>query len=191
MSIIIIQPDAAAGKDSCTDKGAPNTNYGTQIWCKLYQTAVEMQRESYFQFDLSSIPAGSIINSAILGLYLFYNGLGVGVNAEAQFPAIAWDEATLTWNNKPANLGFLIWSGSISSALEWKYLDLLNAVRDWFSGAAPNNGLKLYPVGLTAYDGAFYSSDEVGNPTLRPKLTINYTPPGARPGSLSMMGIGV
>jgi len=80
-------PDANAGSDGAIITGC---DYGSWL------------ARTYMTFDLSVIPQGEGITSAVLHLYQ-YEGMGYGSAGVAVFYINndTWDESAITWNNRP------------------------------------------------------------------------------------------
>jgi hypothetical protein len=58
---------------------------------------------AFLKFDVSSIPSGQTIQSAVLHLYQFGGaGYGEGPTALLYFANNSWSESTLTWNTVPS-----------------------------------------------------------------------------------------
>lgn len=93
MTILTLQPDATAGKDGRTNGASPTTEYSTAASVNVDQSSPSRM---LLQFDLSSIPAGSTINSATL--YLYNLNLRTGDRPFAAYRILQdWEEAC-TWN---------------------------------------------------------------------------------------------
>jgi len=190
MSEIILQPDAAAGKDTYVASSNPTTNYGGATTIQTYWDETDpTRRRGLIEFDLSSIPAGAVISSAILELMVSVNGFSPIVYL---YRAITnWIENTVTWNTQPGISDLLI-SSIPPGPGNWHSFDITIAVQNWFTGIWSNQGmmLKLAETGALVVYAHYYSSD-FATSTSRPKLTINYTLIAGTPkGTLMMMGIG-
>ncbi|MFC1499227.1 choice-of-anchor D domain-containing protein, partial [Verrucomicrobiota bacterium] len=141
------------------------------------------------KFDITSIPAGSLIDSCKLHLYVntaeryrvadsriyLYGGGG------------AWDESTVTWATRPGSSGGALDNVLHSDLVEGTWLTLTvktNLVQTWLDNPASNYGLcfKRPFDGLSAdytdiqYFRAFFASSEDTTPSHRPKLEISYSP---------------
>lgn len=175
---VVIQPGPGTNTDSYVFPMAPNTNYGTATFFEAGCTVPLTW--SYLQFNLSSIPAGSNVSSANLELYYYgwWGGVDVAENLSLYKVLANWNELAITWNNKPADSGAAETTTSIgnSSQYGWYSFNITSLVSQWVSGSASNYGLVIKDAGGCPIVGKkFYSSDEVGNPTLRPKLTVAYS----------------
>ena len=98
-----------SSSDAYVDNYQPNSNYPDEIdYCSGQWTinGVPVTYRTFFQFDLSSIPTGSMINSASLNLYYAdSNSFGNApqqslTNSNAsllQRITSSWSENTITW----------------------------------------------------------------------------------------------
>jgi hypothetical protein len=80
--------------DAWVDSINANTNYGNDNYL-----IVADGTRAWFRFDLSSIPSGKVITSAVLSVKPFYSG-----NREMNIQRatdISWSETTITYNNAP------------------------------------------------------------------------------------------
>lgn len=174
-----VQPDAAAGKDTYVWLPNPDTNYGDVA--TLHIGRAPNNGRILVQFDLSFIPAGSRIDSAVLSLY--QTGGEDGDPAQ-EFDVYAitspWDEMTVTWNTKPSRESRPQTATVVKGANDWYSWDVTYLVQRWVDGDIPNHGFQIedheeHVVTLGA-DKLFHSSDS-GSPSVRPKLTLTYHQP--------------
>ena len=134
-------------------------------------------------FDLSSIPAGSTIDSATLTLNQIdlgqYDNYG---NAQLRRIGTSWDgtEAGSVLHGIVSDGSSALianFSPSVNPPPGLYPLNVTPVVADWVEGALLNYGfgLKQSSEGFTNTARRFDSSDAAGN---QPTLTINFTPPG-------------
>ncbi|MEK3725282.1 GBS Bsp-like repeat-containing protein [Paenibacillus sp. FSL H8-0034] len=166
----------------CRSGSTINVNYGSS-WLIDHDT----YKRSYIRFDLSQIPAGSVINNSYLVLTPYTTITG-GLNWRMDLAANinGWNEYTMTcgnsgtsytdsfnWNattTQPANVPFAISSPYITQWVDY-----------WLRGVRPNNGITMmWGLGyLTFYTrecvAQGYSQDFV------PYLVVDFTPPNAAP----------
>jgi len=93
-----------ASGDAHVHSAAPNGNFGSNAFLRAGYCCGEFPGKTftYIKFDLSSIPAGSTVNGATLGLYLDSGmGFSSGMGLIASRVTSGWDEGSITWNNKP------------------------------------------------------------------------------------------
>ncbi len=135
--------------------------------------------EAYLKFDLSSIPTGSIIDSAQLSLRRYGNG-GEGFNAYVAKLGQAFDSTTGSNVND-----YKSFSGNYDSEFiddgDLDFRDyrwtITNLVQEWTSGAA-NNGLAIIADNPAELSGAAFCSSRADGfclPEYAPRLIINYT----------------
>lgn len=195
----VTQPGPATGKDIYvrSDPASKNKNYGGSTDLILDKDGHEI----LLQFDLSPLPAGS----RVVPWYFF--GLQPGAivslyqpNFDSQKSFVAmlitqsWVAGTqvggspangATWNtydgvnNWPSpGVGYdpRVLLPVPEDIGGWLTMDFTAAVLAWMSGVYPNYGVWLDP-GNTAQNYDFYSSNYLGNASLRPKLTAYYLLP--------------
>ena len=161
---------------------APNTNFGRSY--TLFVGTYEGEGNGLIQFDLSTIPTGTQITSAILGVdYEMRQG------STSQTPTFIvtayrtsapWDELLVTWNSRPSRtedydtIGFNLFG--------FKTFDITNLVQAWVNGTYPNYGITL--AGSANYSntaagfcpregGTWGCNGSSGSPT----LSITYVKP--------------
>ncbi len=180
---VVLNPVA----DTCITNYAPNQTAGgvPSLTVGLSidsDSGFSMSGAAVLRFDLSSIPAGSVIKTARLEVYV--NGKTVGqVNARVSMLRNSWSEAALSWNTftdaffpalTPASTSLL----GISSTGWWAAVDAetTEIVKTWFSGSMQNNGVCIFNDELPWNDQIFTigSREYTG---FEPKLTVTYTPP--------------
>lgn len=132
MTITTLQPDATAGIDTLIAENVPTRNFGVTVTLGCGDATAGVSRRILIRFDLSSITAGSTINSATLymtctaesattnydvgihrGLVVFYEGV-----SDNAVPGAGEDAST--WNLRNAN-GSVSWAGGVggASGTEW------------------------------------------------------------------------
>ena len=83
-------------QDSYVCEENPTDNYGSAYY--LYENESPIKR-TYIQFDFTSIPAGSIIRSAVLNLYQASHEGTQDLIYDLYMVNASWDEDTITWNS--------------------------------------------------------------------------------------------
>jgi hypothetical protein len=146
------------------------TNFGTDTQLLIKLAPDEgTTRVSYVRFDLVALDDAAAIGQATLVLFL----AGYGVDAPmGQYEILSaaeteWDEATLTWLNRPAMGASL---RSFTGADLQPYIEITADVTDLARAALPNGRLTLMVVGTT-YPGPegwikFSSREASGPPAL-------------------------
>jgi len=176
---IVIQP-GAEGKDTWV-YDVDDFSHGD--WGELRTNDIgSFLQYALIEFDLSSLPPGSVIVSATLGLYRYdgYNTSGLVLNSHRILDP--WTE-DVSWTGRPA-YDPAIESTTTVSGNGWYNWDLTNVVQGWVSGAFPNHGVAIHDNGTGLFQ-RFVSSDNVeatqpswalppADPQYRPVLQIDY-----------------
>jgi uncharacterized protein YjdB len=151
----------------------PNSIAVGCYWYLWYDAVAMMQVQEYscaqslVKFDVSAL-AGKTVMSATLKLTTGVTGVGY-VPRSWYLHALAapWSGTSVTWKNAPSTY-------YVASASNWNpptavgqiyNIDVSNTVRNWVSGAWPNNGFSMgindvsfpYQISLDAFE--FYSSE--------------------------------
>ncbi|MEM7280758.1 MAG: LamG-like jellyroll fold domain-containing protein [Pseudomonadota bacterium] len=182
---IILQP-GSEGMDSFIEREDGHTDHNKGDDKKL-KTDSETDKEyrSLLQFDLSSIPPRSTVQSATFDIYLdTTKGQTdtVYVNALTR----SWDEDVVTWL-KPTSGWLSYWSpaggdfegqgfGSfVADNPGWKSVDIAELVQVWVTNPAVNHGMILWSMPASGDNKKEYHSSDADDPTLRPKLVVTFS----------------
>ena len=206
MTVTVIQPDAAAGKDTRLYSVIPTTNYGTGTAVSVgdSSTGYSAAWRSLISLDLSGIPAGDIIDAFVLSLWDYDSGRTAGAPASwgvnLRKLSRAWTESGATWNTYD---GTNNWGTAGAGADGTDRVSTISAALTMdgtpagafvdFSGAQLTADVQavigstcswLLSAETAEYQGdagyaynAFYSSDYTTDANKRPKATIiHHTP---------------
>lgn len=169
-------------QDASVSSAYPNANYGTDWDSGLGANVLKAGNYSadtgenfaYVKTPTPSLPYATI-ETAIFNIYnihSYYPGTNTGIWLDRVNGA--WDESTITWNNKPSSSLFT--STSVYKG-NWATFNVKNAVNDWIKGTTPNNGFKLHTNGNgQTFWKKFYSSEH-SVADYRPHLNIAYSYP--------------
>jgi len=179
---LTIQPNASRGKDTMVYEDSPTQNFGSTGWLDILSGTGERDR-AFLQFNISSLPSTAVITQADLGLYYYFDSLGVSEDVGVYEVTGSWSDSTITWNNQPTVnatvLDTVTLPASGSDSFEnWTITEL---VKGWFDGTVANNGVMVRTINdsvNTAARKEFYSADW-SNPTLCPEIVITYYDPSA------------
>jgi N-acetylneuraminic acid mutarotase len=169
---LVIQPSTA---DSYVYQQTATTNYGTGT-LMYAQARTGQARRSLVQFDISSIPSGSTINSATLELYA--TAVSGSQTLNVHRITGTWTETGVTWNTMPTLTSTADASIAGGTGAGWRIWDVLPVVQGWANGTNTNYGFIVkcnLETGLTAITYTF-ATKEYATTSLRPILRINYTP---------------
>ncbi len=205
---LVLQPGPADGKDaeifSCVKCGYADNNYGTKrdfnaiAWTNNGYSSIV---RSLIQFDLSSIPANAVINSATLSLYFnptSEEGKHVrlpGSNASyLERITSSWSENTVTWNNQPTTttLNRVSLAGTTSSTQSFTSINVKQLIIDSRNNPNSSFGFMLKLQQETIYKKLIFASSDNATASIRPKLTITYTVPARlQPDEVNQTGISI
>lgn len=180
--LVSLQPDPASGEDSWLEQANPNTNHGSDTTIVL--DGFGPQSRPIVRFNISSLPAGAVIDRATLNLYQSA-GVGATFTAYAVQVTAIWNEAQVTWNNRLTGTAWgtaggdinvhVIGQTSLDNALGWRAWNVTVLVDLWYRGRLTNQGLLLAALSTGANaDKTFFSSDYAVNVSRRPRLDISY-----------------
>ena len=164
-----------ASADASTYSNHPSTNYGAAESLGVGNNAgsLMVDARAYLAFDISEIPTGAEIVSAMLELYVF-DATGPGpFSIRVHGVDEAWEEGTIDWSNQP-DPGTLHDTQSITGVDGYKSWDVTALVPAWLGKFRINNGLVLVPGSKAAFGVSFRSSEALAN---RPRLVISYLAP--------------
>jgi CubicO group peptidase (beta-lactamase class C family) len=131
------------------------------------------QRYSFLRFDLSAIPAGSVVLATTLEMYLTdIDGTGVQTYTKLEAVEESWSEMTLTWNNRPNISDGTYDEQDVSDTVGWKSWDATWLASEWVTGARANYGLAVVSGGVGSPPAHFYSRE--GSTTNAPKLCVEW-----------------
>lgn len=191
---LTLQPGPSFGKDAFLNSRLPDTNNGTHYGiCAMgwtYSGAPFVVR-CVIDFDLSSIPDGTIIKSAYLSLYndpTSYNNSGKHSEASV-YPSTGgdngaylsritstWEENTVTWNNQPTitttNQVSLL--PSTDPHQDYLNIDITPLIQDIIDNRSSSFGMMISLKNEDYYRGLIFASSDNADPTKYPKLVVNF-----------------
>ncbi len=180
-----ISPDPSYSdvQDTWIHNWEPSTNYGEIGEMRLRHDGL---KRALIQFDVSDyIPYGSTIVEAKLDLWFDWASTGNFIDADLYRVNRQWDEMTATWNTPWQSPGCNAVPGDregtpaatqrLRFTKQWMTWDITDLLRQWVSGALPNNGMLLLGRGDLMREVLFRAS-EFTDPTQRPKLRVKFYP---------------
>jgi hypothetical protein len=131
------------------------------------------------RFDLSQVPPGSTIDSAILTVRLVssWDTPESSVVCLLQRVASPWDETTVTWDTAPALAEHCGWATVAHAAWGWHSFDITRLAQAWQRGDSANYGVMLLGD-ETRPNWRGFSSREGLYPA---QVVVSYQPPTATP----------
>jgi hypothetical protein len=169
--------------------GYTSTNYNGNDHVKVKGTTGDIKR-ALFQFDLTTIPSNSIIDSASFSLFMWKNNSSTDP-VSVQRLTRSWTESGVTWNRYDGTNNWTSSGGDFNSTIYasafpsvyWAYTNwnIKTLVQEWVTGTYTNFGMmvKRNPDNVsTSKDMHFSTREDVGT-TYDPKLYIRYGVPGS------------
>jgi hypothetical protein len=165
------QPEIVAAAWTCNSGGYPTCNL-----------------RGLFRYDVSSIPAGSVVTSAKLYLYAKTNNIngnygnptfGTANTSLLQKVTANWNMAGTGWANQPTATTTSQKTLAQSTSTAQNYVvDVTDFVQDWVNQPASNYGMLLRLQTETYYNSLIFNSGQALD-SLKPRLEICYktTPP--------------
>lgn len=189
---VTLQPHGEKGKDAMLHQlpTLADTNWATETQLPASawtHNSTEAIIRSVVDFDISFIPANSVITNALLSLYAIDNTYGQGYHSTLSGPndgwleriTTAWDESTVTWNNQPATTtqNRVALPASTSPTQNYTDIDITALMQDIHNNPTSGYGIMLKLQNETTFRRLNFCSSDHSNPSLRPKLYICYTIP--------------
>ena len=146
------------------DYGSDDENLRIGGWADYYY--------GLLKFDLSNLPKEATSARILLWSPPYPEGKFSTVSMKMDRLVESWDENT-RWGNRPP-------SAAVETNLPapapnvWYEINITGLYNDWQSGVVPNYGVQLRPRNNHARMNFFLSSDYVADPSLRPKLVVEY-----------------
>jgi hypothetical protein len=180
----IIQPDTTASKDSYLNEPNPNTNYGGENYLYI-ENWTGTGRRPIIQFNLSSVLTSDIIDANVW-LYRHDGTTTEPTTINVHRVTQSWTEAGSDWDTYDGTNDWPVANdgGDYDSTIEdsnsvldsvnaWYDWDISDLIQEWKDGTYENYGM-LFEASADSYWHQFRSSDYVTDPSLRPKLIVNY-----------------
>ena len=173
---IVLQPGPIEGKDAFLHGLASESdnNFGSNA--QLPADAWTFGGDagiirSIMEFDLSSIPAGAVINGAYLSLYSWDSSGGLGQHSTqsgsndswVQRITSSWDELTVTWNTPPSVdvINQVALPASTSSTQDYLDIDVSTLVQDMVDNPSTSFGFMLRLQDETYYRRMNFASSDL------------------------------
>lgn len=186
---LTVQP---AAKDAYLKQDNPTNNYGSITSLQIQDYELNTWR-TLLEFDISELPGGATLNSASLELdyYSYTTTDPVGKTIWVyKLTKQDWVQSQATWNIYKSGSDWTTPGGdyvtsdpaggstTFPDSYGWMTWNVLPIVQDAYSGSIPAEFLiRFANEGLASGDtiAKWYSTDYPTDPSLRPKLVIDYT----------------
>lgn len=200
---LVLQPDANCGKDAILHglNSEVNTNFGDNQQMPVTSwtfSGIHGDVRSIIDFDLSSIPTGSVINGAFLSLYAWPHTTGMGQHSSLSGSNASWikrvtspwNENTVTWNTQPSStvLNQVILPQSTSPTQDYLNVNVTNLVQDMLINQNSSYGFILSLQTEEVHRRLNFCSSDYPNPMFHPKLEVIYTISSSPPNNIVSLG---
>jgi hypothetical protein len=185
---VILQPNSANGKDGFISDNVPNSGQGnsTEFDAAAWTIGgVPLKIRSLIEFDLTSIPAGVTIQSAVLTLYnnpnsVNGNGNGQHVNSSGSNAAFLqritspWTE-DVTWNTQPTTTTLnQVTLPQNTDPFQNYQLNVKTLLEDIIANPSAGYGFLLKLETESPFRLLAFASSNHPNAALHPKLEVTY-----------------
>jgi len=162
--------------DTYADEFKPNDSHGTDTVMIVRSWSAGKNQRSFVEFDVSSIPSGSTVNTATLTLCAT-KVPSIARTIDLHRITASWVETTLTWNNQPGVAASVTDSATTPGSPACMTWDVAADVQLWIDGTA-NEGWRAKDSveGQGTRYITEFATRENGTPADRPILDVNYTP---------------
>lgn len=171
--------------DAHTSSGVPASNFGA-----LGTINVNSTSRAFLQFNLAAgLPAGTTAAQITkANLLLFVNKVNTAGSVDVNAAAAAWNEATITHSTAPGLSTPVASSVPVSLTGVYVVIDATNIVKDWVSGALPNNGFVVLSSASTPSVSVIFDSKEGTTTSHDAILDITLTAGGGGGGATGATG---
>jgi hypothetical protein len=156
----------------------PDSNFGSDpdLWIKPPGNP----RNALIQFDLSAVPANSVVTCAAF-LLSQPGGMTAGQNVQIHRVVTSWIEGQATWNNRTSANPWATPGGDFDPSVAATFvpnatnhvINITSLAQFWVSNSAGNFGLLLEAQDVGSTANIQYDSRETANP---PQLVVQYLP---------------
>jgi hypothetical protein len=174
---VVFQPGGGDENDAHVINLYPDVNFGpSPLLCVGANPNNDALIRTYLEFtDLDDYCGpGYEVNSAVLELYCIpYFGTvdEITINPCSS----AFEENTITWNNKPSVYTGISVSFDYPDNEDPYDVDVTPIVSAWADGEYPHYGFRMRLEDESAWCGGWFGAGENQNEDYRPKLTLDYT----------------
>ena len=140
-------------QDAYTNSATPTKNFGAATMLDVDAAT----QHTYIQFDLPSIPVGSVVGQATLKL--FVNSVTTAGSFNVDYINGTWSESKITFSLAPGLGTTIISNVPITTASKNQYvlINITPAVQAWVNGSQANDGIAL--VANSTFNATFDSKE--------------------------------
>lgn len=168
---LLIQPGPADGSDTCY--GTVYAPSGCGAVPSLYFGGWGDKYIDFLRFDVWNGPDADKVSRVMLVLTAQVPAPN-DPRIQVRMNATPWSETALSRTNYPDAVSTFVRMTRSADALTYS-ANITSFYKRWKDNLLPNYGVSLTPTFTDQSNGSFYSSEEA-DPTLRPKLVIDFVP---------------
>jgi len=186
---IVMQPDGLSGIDANVASFDKYNNYGDQLLLQAFQWTTwddTIEVRAFFKFDLSEIPEGMDIESALLSLYGNEEASSAttahfteeGTNQSYVSRVIEpWDEHFISWVNQPnwTDEDQILLPTSLTYKEDYLNYNITKLINYQYKNPAGNFGFVIHNKVKEPHRSMCFLSSDHFKSSRRPKLTVTYT----------------
>lgn len=157
--------------DAHVAQGTPGINFGALGSVNVGGTVAPAPHKGLFQFNVTAaLPAGtSAVQIGKATLLLFVNKVNTAGSIDVNAASSAWNEATVTGGSAPGLSTPVAVAVPVAASGVYLAVDATNIVKDWVSGALPNNGFIVSANAANLSASVMFDSKE-GTTTSHPAV---------------------
>lgn len=194
-TIILQTADTENLDDTYIRESDPSDTSGSDISMSLKEGFTDNNNDGLIKFSLSSIPTGSLVESATLSLNLYDEDLESGdevlVESHHIFDAFSWNEATMDWDAKPDS--GVDYNATVEDSVNFDSSSTTGIFYNWTAGSSVATSVNAASSSVSFYLDSTGTNLDDQNDRIelytkegavsanRPKLYITYDPPAALP----------
>ena len=190
---LTLQHGSTKATGAAISSSTPATNFDFTNYYEFFDAqwtngGSPTEARSLIKYDFSQIPAGSVIVSAGLSLYVDTASVqgyadqptyGSDNASYLHLVTSAWNPATVTWNTQPtaSNTSEVLLPQSTSAKQDYLNIDISSFVQSWLDNPAQNYGLLLQLITQNHYNDMLFCSSSNADTAKWPKLQVCFIPP--------------
>ena len=155
--------------DSWIEQSSASSNKGSDSILKVMSKSGNSNLRALVRFNLPSIPAGCVLDTATLRVYA-----GSASSSQRTLQALrlngSWTESGVTWSNAPATAGSAATTTSGTGYRQWSVAALVQAM---YSSGSNNGFLMKDATESQDAEQQFYAREKGENP---PQLVVTFKP---------------
>lgn len=173
---LIFQPGDGDENDAYVFNGTPDENFGDEGQLRIYSYPPDGHiRRGYLQFIELDDYIGGPYNVGLAYLYLHGSLFGSSLDVVIQPCKSAFDESTITWNNKPGAIEDVIILSTFEYGEEFWDVNVTEIVNAWVEEEYAHYGFIIKIADETSQGLVLIAAGEYPETYYRPRLVIQYT----------------